>query len=141
MSANRDNTQKSAFVYTNLYQLYRKSTQNPETSSEALKSFFQVPGAMPTERNVLKTANLKAESAPQISEYTPPTFINSKVAVMPAEVTVMKNIVSQPVSEKTAMASPHTAAIESLKNNLKSLNDLHSRLRFMLQELEELVKE
>jgi hypothetical protein len=32
-------------------------------------------------------------------------------------------------------------SIESLKANLKSLNDLHSKLRFMLQELEELIQD
>ena len=32
-------------------------------------------------------------------------------------------------------------SIESLKSNLKSLNDLHSKLRFMLQELEELIQD
>ena len=34
--------------------------------------------------------------------------------------------------------SPQTT-LESLKQNLKTLNDLHSRLRFMLKELEEIV--
>jgi len=38
-------------------------------------------------------------------------------------------------------SSYYNEAIESLKGSLKSLNDLHSRLRFMLQEIEELVNE
>lgn len=134
MSANRDNTQKSAFVYTNLYQLYRKGTENSDT----MKSFFQVPGSMPSERNVLKTGNLKTEAAPQISEYTPPTFINNKTTVLTAEI---KAVVDHTGVTKKSSLGPQAAALESLKDNLKSLNELHSRLRFMLQELEELVKE
>jgi hypothetical protein len=47
--------------------------------------------------------------------------------------------VQNPLVKATQQAQD--TAIQSLKDNLKNLNDLHSRLRFMLQELEELVKE
>ncbi len=40
----------------------------------------------------------------------------------------------------TQVGTPRES-IESLKQNLRSLNQLHSRLRFMLKELEELVQE
>lgn len=52
------------------------------------------------------------------------------------------NLHQKPSSSVTSVnSSYYNDAIESLKDNLKSLNDLHARLRFMLEEIEELVKE
>ena len=134
MSATRDKTQKTAFVYSNLYQLYRKGKEAAQTSSvlttaasEERKSYFQLPGSMPSEKNVLKSADLSAQTAPKVNPYTPPSFITKRVVQKP---------------EALQQASPvQSAAIQSLKDNLKTLGDLHSRLKFMLEELEDLTKE
>ncbi|MFL5813208.1 MAG: hypothetical protein ACJ763_06495 [Bdellovibrionia bacterium] len=138
MSANRDTSQKTTFVYSNLYQLYRKgkeaAEQAPATTPEAQASsqaIFQLPnpmGTLASEKNVLKTGDLKAEAAPAVSAYQPPSLL-------------AKRIVDKPQALKQQPMPAQSAAIESLKANLKTLNDLHSRLKFMLEELQELVKE
>jgi hypothetical protein len=161
MSATRDKNQKIAFVYSNMYALYKKGkdaatastpfainrTAPVEPAAPATGASRSVSAAPVTvkgklaptvsdidaelsrdrepRQHVLKVANL-VESAPasvKINSYSPPEFIG-------------KRIVQKP--EYLAKQNP---AIESLKTNLKTLNDLHSRLRFMLQELEDLIKE
>jgi hypothetical protein len=148
MSASRDKTQKTAFVYSNLYQLYRKGKEaassaevppvpTAESESEARQSYFQLPNSMGTlasEKNVLKSADLKAEAAPEVNPYQPPSLLAKRIVDKPKAI--------QPESHHSHLAHPvQSAAIQSLKENLKTLNDLHSRLKFMLEELQELVKE
>ena len=120
MSATRYNSQKIAFVYSNLYQIYR---QGKETAAQS---------------PVLKAQDLRADSvqaeapvaAVKISPYSPMELIGKRVQ-KPEALKVAEGI------QSASSPSP----IEGLKNNLKTLNDLHSRLRFMLKELEDLVKE
>lgn len=149
MSANRDTSQKTTFVYSNLYQLYRKGkeaadqAQVPtqasapvanaaESVADLRQAVFQLPnpmGALPSEKNVLKSGDLKAQAAPAVNAYEPPSLL-------------AKRIVEKPQALKQAQQMPaQSAAIQSLKDNLKTLNDLHARLKFMLEELQELVKE
>ncbi len=137
MSANRDTTQKTTFVYSNLYQLYRKGKEGADPSAHhsahhsAHQAVFQLPnsvGTLASEKNVLKSGDLKAEAAPAVSAYQPPSLLT-------------KRIVDKPQALQQAQMPAQSAAIQSLKDNLKTLNDLHSRLKFMLEELQELVKE
>jgi hypothetical protein len=138
MSANRDTSQKTTFVYSNLYQLYRKGKEAAEQAQTPAAevpvsnpAVFQLPnqmGTLASEKNVLKTGDLKAEAAPSVSAYQPPSLL-------------AKRIVDKPQALKQQSMPAQSAALESLKANLKSLNDLHSRLKFMLEELQELVKE
>lgn len=137
MSASQDKNQKTAFVYSNLYQLYRKgkeaaqsapvNTIQTSVAEEARKSYFQLPSTLPSEKNVLKSGDLKSEMAPKVNAYHPPSLL-------------AKRLVDKPQALNQVNPT-QSAAIESLKSNLKSLNDLHSRLRFMLEELEDLVKD
>jgi hypothetical protein len=126
MSATRDKSQKTTFVYSNLYQLYRKGKDEAALATgstgqsaaaepaSAEPSYF----AMPSERNVLKTVDLKREGV-SVEPYTPPSLLGKRLEV--------------------ARANPSSdSALSGLKQNLQSLQDLHSRLRFMLKELEEL---
>ena len=70
---------------------------------------------------VLKAQELSAPFAiPAVREHRPAEFIGKRIPKPP---------VLQP-----------TTAIVTLRENLKSLTELHSRLKFMLQELEDLVK-
>lgn len=111
MSASQDKSQKFTFVYSNLYQIYRKEKE--------------VAVHRPSHQHVLKTADLR-ESAVRVEPYSPTEFIRPK---------------SVSVAQKPEINLPsQREALEGLKKNLNTLNDLHSRLRFMLQELEELVK-
>jgi hypothetical protein len=144
MSANRDTTQKTTFVYSNLYQLYRKGKEaaeqasvpgSAESVSDLRQAVFQLPnptGTLASEKNVLKTGDLKAEAAPTVSSYQPPSLLAKRIVEKPQAL--------KRQGQQAPMAA-QSAAIESLKANLKTLNDLHARLKFMLEELQELVKE
>ena len=126
MSATQDKTQKVAFVYSNLYQIYKKGKNAAQQAAVPTEQAFVVRGSK---------AVLKSEDLRNVEHYKPAEFIAKRVAR--PEVIAARQ---QPVH---ALHASHTSneAVESLKKNLKSLNDLHSRLRFMLQEIEDLVKE
>ncbi|MEK6579755.1 MAG: hypothetical protein AABZ55_11055 [Bdellovibrionota bacterium] len=139
MSANRDKTQKIAFVYSNLYQLYRKgkdaainaSTQPQDGIAQA--GFVRVSARSGTQ--VLKTADVR-EGNPlgiRVREYNPAALIGKRFE-KPA-------FLKAGQESKAAVQVPAHAPLDGLKNNLQALNDLQAKLRFMLQELEELVKE
>ena len=141
MSATRDKTQKIAFVYSNLYQIYKKGTEaasaaviSPSSPASPVES--KIPSfehRSTSTQHVLKTADLNGEgplAKIRISEYQPAELIGKRLPKPEA----LQN--SQPLETQPQQAS----AIQSLKENLKNLNDLHSRLRFMLEELETLVK-
>jgi hypothetical protein len=174
MSATRDQSQKATFVYSNLYQLYRKgkdAATGPEsavagsppaaveTPDEFVRPFGAIPKGVSTGQ-VLKAQDLSAASdpvadirseagapapvieevpmsAPEVRPYTPIELLGKRVT-KPASLTLATSVVAPSSSPMNAQSN---AAIESLKENLKNLNDLHSRLRFMLRELEDLVKE
>jgi hypothetical protein len=147
MSATRDKSQKTTFVYSNLYSIYRKGKEAAVQAPSPLDHLVQpqvsesAPAALPGLRKViLKAGELGALQAkteavakPEIREYRPVGLINKRIA-RPAVIGPKRD-----VGMAKELPSPH-AAVESLKQNLKSLNDLHGRLRFMLQELEDLVK-
>jgi hypothetical protein len=118
MSATQDKSQKTTFVYSNLYQLYRKGKDAAEKAELGADPSF----------HVIKTADLKlqklGEAAVKIEEYSPQEFIGPRIL------------------SRAVQASPaQDSALASLKQNVKSLQDLHSRLRFMLKELEELSRD
>jgi hypothetical protein len=141
MSATRDSSQKIAFVYSNLYSLYQKGktaaqeAELPVDQAQAPVSAEAVAIRKPLAQSshVIKADDLNKpeKSSVKLSSYSPTEFIGKRVA--------------RPASIPPKAAAPHAPhapkeAITSLKDNLKALNDLHSRLRFMLQELEDLVK-
>lgn len=161
MSANRDTSQKTTFVYSNLYQLYRKgkeaadqsqvpaqvSAQVPaqapvanaaESVADLRQAVFQLPnpmGALPSEKNVLKSTDLKAQAAPAVNAYEPPSLLAKRIVEKPQALKQAQK------NGPNGMMPAQSAAIQSLKDNLKTLNDLHARLKFMLEELQDLVKE
>ncbi|OFZ21744.1 MAG: hypothetical protein A2X94_15770 [Bdellovibrionales bacterium GWB1_55_8] len=123
MSASHDKTQKVTFVYSNLYELYRRGKDAAVASPDPAPVLSE-PIGFQSSGNVLKAQDLRTGAATaKVEAYAPAEFIGKRVA-------------------KPDFLPPRdTAAIDSLKKNLEQLNDLHSRLRFMLQELEDLVKE
>jgi hypothetical protein len=142
MSATRDKSQKTTFVYSNLYQLYRKgkvAAGEASVSVESRSSYFEIP----SESNVLKVGDLKAEAranALKVDPFSPPELIGKRLDVRAAESRLQ--VVSPeriPLGKPVSPASD--SAVFSLKQNLIALQDLHSRLRFMLKELEELSKD
>jgi hypothetical protein len=166
MSATRDKSQKVTFVYSNLYSIYRKGIErardgavresaatSPSLGAEALTELaVGTPSATASRvaKNfqsgvVIKSDDLRNQNAaapavvtppaaPRVTPYTPAELIGKRVA-RPA------SLMSQPVATpgKNQPATPD--AVQSLKQNLESLNDLQARLRFMLKELEDLIKD
>lgn len=119
MSATRDKNQKVTFVYQNLHNLYRQGL-------EAAKAAVVPPVAGGSEASASKKLMTGVIRGKVIKSYEPVELLaKRREAVAP--------LASSEASQRQA--------IESLQQNLKTLTDLHSRLRFMLKELEELVKE
>ena len=114
MSATRDKSQKVAFVYSNLYQLYKKE--------KAQKS-------VPPQRhsNIIRTGEVK-----RVSEGLRPGL---KIhAYQPIE---LKSSKKEPV---VSHGNSRSTTVEGLKKNLERLQALQSRLQFMLVDLEEYLK-
>jgi hypothetical protein len=138
MSATRDKNQKVTFIYKNFHHLYKQGTKNVQDAARSAE--VRVESHLNPSGQVLKVEDLNSQvfGVVKVAPYSPPEFLGKRVA-RPAVLPAAKPAVA-PVAAPTA-ALPTNPAIESLKENLKSLNDLHGRLRFMLQELEELVRE
>lgn len=119
MSATRDKSQKTTFVYSNLYRLYQDGR---EAAREA---------EVPASGRVLKVHDIHAEPL-AVKPFKPAEFLEKRVTrptALPPHAVPLRPVESS------------SQALESLKGNLKKLNELHQRLRFVLQELEDLSKE
>lgn len=145
MSATRDKSQKTTFVYSNLYQLYRKGKEAATEASvpvESKSSYFEIP----SERNVLKAGDLKAESATlQVDRFNPPELTAKRLearAIHARQESSISDISIAPKPSRIPVGKPASpvpdSALSSLKQNLLDLQSLHARLRFMLKELEDL---
>ena len=149
MSANSDKSQKSTFVFSNLYELYKRNqsasratvptsesapaVKTPVGVSIQVKEFPQgtaIHKSLNSGR-VLKTGDLHQpeQLAPQVKEYQPAQLLGKRFP-KPQSIEVA-------VPSKTHVSNP---AILSLKQNISQLSELHSRLKFMLTELEDLIK-
>jgi hypothetical protein len=129
MSATRDKTQKVTFIYKNFHHLYKQGQQAARDADPVVR----VDSGLNPSGQVLKVSDLNSPTFGVVKPYNPPEFISKRMA-RPASL-------PKPAPVVTPETLPNNPAIESLKENLKNLNDLHARLRFMLQELEELVRE
>lgn len=127
MSANRDQSQKFTFVYSNLYQLYQKGKEaakaaditpalEPQNKAEALEG-------VETSKIIKAGSYQQNGSVVQVRDFNPPSFVSKRIVTD-------KNL-SAPVLDRKH-------AIHQLKDNLKTLQGLQERLNFMLQEIEEL---
>ncbi|MCC7441105.1 MAG: hypothetical protein IT285_05715 [Bdellovibrionales bacterium] len=139
MSANYDKNQKFSFVYSNLYQIYRKGKEAARAADLSALKGSETFHVLKTE-GVEHHAGLRrapARPEPEIREYRPVELMGKRVqhAVPELREPALRrhSALPQPV--------PEDLTLKSLKQNLNSLTDLHQRLRFMLSELEELVKE
>ena len=124
MSANRDRNQRATFVYSNLYQLYKKNPEAPVAP--------QTPAELPGQTGTV----LKCGDRRVVANYQPMTLIARKAEAARELAPTLAS-----TAEAIEAPAPEANGLSSLKENLKTLNDLHARLRFMLKELEELVKE
>lgn|GEM_PF-1140055 len=176
MSATRDKNQKIAFVYSNLYQLYKKGTAaaNEADVSEELRASIEEARASSVESTQVITAAsretllrglttgqiLKSEqvvapaprpvSRPMVNEYRPVELLGKRIASPAYEPILHKRaeqmglaaraVAPTPVRLTRATNDQHQTTLASLRKNMGELNELHDRLRFMLKELEDLVK-
>src|SRR4051812_45155216 len=122
MSATQDKSQRTTFVFNNLYQLYKKGVASPVAVQTAEVSGLQ-------KGKIIKAAEISMQDPEkvEIKTYRPVEFLKS-----PAQ--LPKN------PAETITVAPKEIAINGLKKNLNELQDLHSRLKFMLKEIEELTK-
>jgi hypothetical protein len=77
---------------------------------------------------IIKSENFRGthSSDVKINHFIPSEVVGKRAAVLPAG--------------RTSSHSQSRLAVDGLKQNLKVLNDLQARLRFMLTELEDLVQ-
>lgn len=128
MSATRDSSQKHAFVYSNLYHLYRKGKDAAGAAP--------VPSDATSTQGIVTGKIIKAdEMAPgmlglRVARHEPPALLGKRLGL---------NTGREMRPAKVDLA--RREAIDGLRNNLKSLQSLHERLRFMLKEIEELSQE
>jgi hypothetical protein len=90
------------------------------------------PAELLAKRISAKSAEARAE-APTVQQSPAPE--PATIAAVLAAANAMKDR-----ANRMSVQSSQNEAIDSLKKNLNSLTDLHSRLKFMLKELEDLVK-
>lgn len=136
MSASRDQSQKFTFVYKNLYHLYRKGKDAahaaevpPPMKPEKLAEMKNAETRGIETAKILKSEDLHTTQNPlgvRVTNFEPPRLLG-------------KRIEANQIAEARLHPS-RTEAIEGLRDNLKTLQGLHERLRFMLRELEELTK-
>ena len=153
MSATRDKTQKIAFVYSNLYHVYKKGKSAAATLPKMAKG--QVLKAEDLAKLAAEAATSTTFAAVQVKTYAPVSLLlkriqerSEKAAATPipssspmAPIAKLKPQSTQAPDSANHPANAQLQALGSLKENLKSLNELHARLRFMLKELEDLVKD
>jgi ABC-type Zn uptake system ZnuABC Zn-binding protein ZnuA len=120
MSATKDKSSRHTFIFDNFYQIYKKGKENTSNSQSVFK-------AKANSNSIVTIPGLKTEF--QVREHKPVEFVAKKIEI--------KNI------QKELSPDPKKAdwAVQNLKKNLTELDHLHKKLRFMLNELEELVSE
>jgi hypothetical protein len=116
MSATRDPSQKVGFVYSNLYHLYKKGVQ------EAKKA----PGI---EQPGLTSSHIKTSQV--IKAYQPQVFSSQRHQWIPER----KPTPGFLYQKKNASLHP---GVEDLRKNLAALEEVHGRIRVLLNELKEI---
>lgn len=127
--SNESQNSKVKQLFSNVFQIHSAETpaapastvSKPKRSSAVIKA-----GDMNQDRQL-------HQSQMKINAYVASEFFGAKDTHFVKASPVIKAPVSAEVN-----ASPE-AALKSLKQNLKTLNDLQSRMKFMLQEIEEFV--
>jgi len=134
MSATRDPSQKHTFVYSNLYQLYQKG----KVAAHAAVVPAVIPAVVADQnRTGLATGRIiKAEEMQtamnsmgpvglRVARHEPPRLLGKRIEA------------NRPAKGDASRRQ----AIDGLRDNLRQLQGLHERLRFMLKEIEELTNE
>jgi len=113
MSASRDKSQKCAFIYSNLYKIYKDEKELKQAIPAAPVIKGAVVGVIQGMRPGLKIHTYKP------MELTPETLKDNKEEGTPRSASV---------------------TLEGLKTSLNELESLHHKLHFMLDDLEQYLK-
>ncbi|MBN20947.1 MAG: hypothetical protein CL678_06610 [Bdellovibrionaceae bacterium] len=153
MSATKDPNQKIAFVYSNLYQIYKKGKK------AAQDAVIDPKKPLVTRGRVLKAGHVGAQDREawkkslEVKPFVPAELIGKRVAQTqtipeiklkaraPEKKPQLKQVTEETKVDFQALQKTNNSAINELKSNLNQLSDLHSRLNFMLKELEDLIKD
>ena len=155
MSANRDRDLKTTFVFNNLYELYKRGQANGTSTKSLDKTGVQ-------HGQVIKAGDVNAGMMGLVTvrKFQPASFIGKRVetarvaasvapapsaapthAGAPRAASPILKPSQLPATDRAQSAAPGNPVIDNLKKNLAELQDLHGRLRFMLTELEDLVRD
>src|SRR6476620_2775596 len=80
MSATQDKTQKTTFVYSNLYSIYRKGKE----AASGAKLDAAAAVIKTGDRNPAQVFSETPAAKPEIREYKPISLLNKRVAARPA---------------------------------------------------------
>jgi hypothetical protein len=127
MSAYLDKSQGITFVYSNIFDLYKKAKDSKLDAPFAVET-LRGTASEPAVGRVIKAADL-AKEAPK--------------AFQPAELKTTDTQRTFPVPMGVQEAEERARklrSVQSLQKNLSDLSSAHEKLRFLLQELESLTK-
>jgi len=127
MSATRDPSQKHTFVYSNLYQLYQKGKAAAKAAPEATRTGLATGKIIKAEE--MTAANAAGPIGLRVARHEPPRLLGKRIEANR----------SLPLAPK--VSASRRQAIDGLRDNLRQLQGLHERLRFMLKEIEELTND
>lgn len=142
MSATRDPSQKHTFVYSNLYQLYRKGKE--AATNATLPAAAPAPAgntASADEKTVVEnTRGLATGRVIKIEDMNsqPPGVVGLRIARHEPPSLIGKRIQPNRTTLTPKAELGRREALNGLRDNLRQLQSLHERLRFMLKEIEEL---
>lgn len=129
MSATQDKGQKVKFIHSNLYEIHgnRGGSVKAHVVTKANPIHKKSPAVLKAGEMSLQQSSPMA--ALQVKKYEAAEMLGKRF--------------ERPVYTPPTPASKkeNNLALEDLKQNLKTLNELQARLRFVLQELEDLVHE
>ena len=143
--------EKSIFVFENFYRRYRESQGAEPFTHNVLKArdVREVPAASGPDTPAAasdEAASPEPTSSVRIEPYQPPELLGRRLARAPGEkpelsLRIGGDDAGEPPPTHPAANPFQDAAIQNLRQNLQALGELQTRLRFMLKELEELIKE
>ena len=132
MSASRDKSQRVAFLYTNLYQLYRKEKGSDQLDKHQVKSGLDKLSMLSFSTDAVKRA----------------TFHSNIIKAGQAEAKSVQPLAAKYHPRNLENAQPHPLdplrlpgadrAVVDLRENVQRLQGLQKRLRFMLNEIDDL---
>jgi hypothetical protein len=136
MSATRDPSQKHTFVYSNLYQLYRKGKDAASNATVPAPAAKAEPAREEDARStrgiasgrIIKIEDMNSEAGAvgiRVARHEPPQLLGKRIEANRTVPTPKADLVRR-------------QALNGLRDNLRQLQSLHERLRFMLKEIEEL---